>query len=88
PILTTIRYFKDEYLAHVVEHRCPAGVCRDLITYSIDPDICNGCGACARACPQGCISGQKKKPHTIDASVCIRCGMCMDECPVGAVMVA
>ena len=87
PILTTIRYFKDEYLTHVVDHKCPAGVCKDLITYSIDPEICNGCRACARACPQGCISGEKKKPHTIDASACIRCGMCMDECPVGAVMV-
>uniref|UniRef100_A0A7C5ALW6 NADH-quinone oxidoreductase subunit NuoF n=1 Tax=Desulfobacca acetoxidans TaxID=60893 RepID=A0A7C5ALW6_9BACT len=88
PILTTIQYFKDEYLAHVVDHKCPAGVCRDLITYSINPELCNGCGLCARTCPQGCISGEKKKPHTIDASACIRCGMCMDECPVGAVLVA
>jgi NADH:ubiquinone oxidoreductase subunit F (NADH-binding)/NAD-dependent dihydropyrimidine dehydrogenase PreA subunit len=88
PVLTTIKYFKDEYLAHVADHRCPAGVCKDLITYSIDPEICNGCRICARSCPQGCISGEKKKPHTIDPTACIHCGMCMDECPVGAVMVA
>jgi len=88
PILTTVKYFKDEYLAHVVEHKCPGGVCRDLITYSIDPEICNGCGLCIRNCPQECISGEKKKPHTIDISVCIRCGQCMDVCPVDAVMVA
>ncbi len=88
PILTTVKYFKDEYLAHVVEHKCPGGVCRDLITYSIDPDICNGCGLCVRSCPQECISGEKKKLHTIDAGACIRCGQCMDVCPVDAVMVA
>jgi NADP-reducing hydrogenase subunit HndC len=88
PILTTVKYFKDEYLAHVVEHKCPGGVCRDLITYSIDPEICNGCGLCLRNCPQECISGEKKKPHSIDISVCIRCGQCMDVCPVDAVMVA
>jgi NADH-quinone oxidoreductase subunit F len=88
PVLTTVKYFRDEYLAHVVDHRCPGGVCKDLITYSIDPEICNGCRVCARTCPQGCISGEKKKPHTIDATACIRCGMCMDECPVGAVTVA
>jgi NADH-quinone oxidoreductase subunit F len=87
PILTTIKYFKDEYLAHVLEHRCPAGVCKDLITYYIDAQLCNGCRVCARTCPQGCISGEKKQPHTINASDCIRCGMCMDECPVDAVMV-
>jgi len=88
PILTTVKYFEDEYLAHVVEHKCPGGVCRDLITYSIDPEICNGCGLCIRNCPQECISGEKKKSHTIDASACIRCGQCMDVCPVDAVMVA
>jgi len=88
PVLTTLKYFKDEYLAHVVDQRCPAGVCKDLITYSINPELCNGCRVCARSCPQGCISGEKKKPHTIDPTACIRCGMCMDECPVGAVMVA
>jgi len=88
PILTTVKYFKDEYLAHVVEHKCPSGVCRDLITYSINPELCNGCGLCVRNCPQECVSGEKKKPHTIDAGACIRCGQCMDVCPVDAVMVA
>jgi NADH:ubiquinone oxidoreductase subunit F (NADH-binding)/(2Fe-2S) ferredoxin/Pyruvate/2-oxoacid:ferredoxin oxidoreductase delta subunit len=88
PILTTLKYFKDEYLAHVVEHKCPGGVCRDLITYSINQETCNGCGLCVRNCPEECISGEKKKPHTIDTSVCIRCGQCMDVCPVDSVMVA
>jgi NADP-reducing hydrogenase subunit HndC len=88
PIISTIKYFKDEYLAHVVEHRCPAGVCRDLITYSIDPEICNGCGLCVPDCPENCIGGEEGKPHTIDTSVCSRCGQCMDVCQVHAVLVA
>ncbi|MFW6127025.1 MAG: 4Fe-4S binding protein, partial [Thermodesulfobacteriota bacterium] len=66
---------------------CPAGVCKDLITYFIDPELCNGCGVCKRVCPQACISGEKKQPHTIDSSLCIRCGMCFYECPVDAVLV-
>jgi NADP-reducing hydrogenase subunit HndC len=87
PVLTSIRYFRDEYLAHIVDHRCPAGVCRALITYRIDPEICNGCTLCAQTCPQVCISGEEKKPHTIDQDACIRCGACMDVCPVDAVVV-
>lgn len=87
PILTTIRYFRDEYEAHIAEHRCPAGICRDLITYFIEPELCNGCGVCKRVCPQQCITGEKKKLHTIDSGLCIRCGMCYDECPVDAVIV-
>jgi NAD-dependent dihydropyrimidine dehydrogenase PreA subunit len=87
PVLTSIRYFKDEYLAHIVDHKCPAGVCRDLITYHIDPKACNGCRLCANNCPQACISGKKKKSHTIDSSHCSRCGACLDVCPVGAVLV-
>lgn len=87
PCLTTIRFFKDEYLAHVNEQRCPAGVCKDLITYRIDPDSCTGCRSCARQCPQGCITGDKKKPHAIDSEQCIRCGICMETCKFGAVMV-
>jgi NADP-reducing hydrogenase subunit HndC len=88
PVLTSIKYFRDEYLAHIIEHKCPAGVCRDLITYSIDPETCNGCGLCAKTCPQVCITGKKKKPHAIDQNACIRCGACQDVCPVDAVQVA
>jgi len=88
PVLTSIRYFKDEYLAHIVDHKCPAGVCRDLITYRIDPGVCNGCGLCAADCPGACISGKKKKAHVIDAGACIRCGACQAVCPVDAVRVA
>jgi NADH-quinone oxidoreductase subunit F len=87
PVLTTLKYFQDEYAAHIEQKRCPAGVCKALITYSIDPDKCNGCMACARRCPQQCISGEKKEPHTIDASRCIKCGMCLDGCKFGAVVV-
>jgi NADH:ubiquinone oxidoreductase subunit F (NADH-binding)/(2Fe-2S) ferredoxin len=88
PVLTSIKYFKDEYLAHIVNHHCPAGVCRDLITYSIDPGVCNGCGLCAADCPGACISGKKKKAHAINPAACIRCGACQAVCPVDAVRVA
>jgi len=87
PVLTSIRYFRDEYLAHIVDHKCPAGVCRDLIAYRIAAEICNGCTLCAQNCPQACIAGEDQKPHTIDQTACIRCGACMDICPVDAVVV-
>ncbi len=87
PVLTTLRYFAEEYEAHIREGKCPAGVCKDLITYRIDPDVCTGCGACARSCPQQCITGEKKEPHSIDETQCIRCGMCMESCKFGAVVV-
>ncbi|MBW2038515.1 MAG: 4Fe-4S binding protein [Deltaproteobacteria bacterium] len=87
PVLSTIRYFRDEYEAHIRDKRCPAGVCRDLITYTIDTEACNGCGKCRRACPVEAISGEKKEPHEIDQDICIKCGTCMEVCPVDAVRV-
>jgi NADP-reducing hydrogenase subunit HndC len=87
PVLTSIRYFRDEYLAHIVDHHCPAGVCRDLITYRNAPKVCNGCALCVPTCPPDCITGGKDQPHTIDQDACIRCGACMDVCPVNAVVV-
>jgi NADP-reducing hydrogenase subunit HndC len=88
PVLTTLRYFRDEYVAHINEQRCPAGVCKDLITFTIDAEACTGCMTCARACPQGAITGKKKKPHVIDESMCIRCGVCLESCKFGAVLVS
>ncbi|MGN0557783.1 MAG: NADH-ubiquinone oxidoreductase-F iron-sulfur binding region domain-containing protein, partial [Acutalibacteraceae bacterium] len=85
PVLSTLRYFRDEYIAHVTEKRCPAGVCKKLLSYSIDADKCKGCTACARQCPVGAISGSVKTPHVIDQSKCIKCGACMAKCKFGAI---
>ena len=85
PVLTTLRYFRPEYEEHIKQKRCQAGVCRALITYWIDPKKCTGCGACAKKCPEGAISGRKKEPHTIDVKKCIRCGVCQTTCKFGAV---
>ena len=87
PVLSTIRYFREEYEAHIKEKRCPAGVCKALITYEINPDACTGCGACKRNCPVDAISGEKKEPHTIDQSKCIKCGTCKDVCKFDAITV-
>ena len=87
PVLTTLRYFKDEYIAHIVDKRCPAGVCKALIKYSIDPEKCTGCELCKKRCPQEAISGEKKGPHEIDQSKCIKCGICEDSCKFDAVEV-
>ncbi len=87
PVLTTIRYFRDEFEAHINEKKCPAGECRALITYSIDKDKCRGCSACARKCPAKAISGELKKPYSIDTSLCVKCGNCKTVCRFGAVKV-
>jgi NADH-quinone oxidoreductase subunit F len=87
PVLTTLRYFKEEYEAHIIEKRCPAKKCRALITYSITTDKCIGCGLCARYCSSKAISGEKKKPHLIDNSKCVRCGTCINTCRIGAITV-
>jgi NADH:ubiquinone oxidoreductase subunit F (NADH-binding)/(2Fe-2S) ferredoxin/ferredoxin len=87
PVLSTIRYFRDEYEAHIKEKRCPAGVCKALITYSIDEENCTGCGACKTVCPVDAITGKKKELHTIDPDKCIRCGACMAACKFDAVIV-
>ena len=85
PVLSTIRYFRDEYEAHINDKRCPAGVCRDLITYSILVDKCTGCTACARKCPAEAITGEKKTAHQVDQSKCVKCGICLDTCRFEAV---
>lgn len=86
PVLSTLRYFKDEYIAHVKDKRCPAGVCQDLLTYKIIDLRCKGCTACARGCPVGAISGTVKQPHSIDTTKCIKCGACMAKCKFGAII--
>lgn len=86
PVLSTLRYFKNEYIAHVQDKKCPAGVCQDLLTYKIIDLRCKGCTACARGCPVGAISGTVKQPHTIDTAKCIKCGACMTKCKFGAII--
>lgn len=86
PVLSTLNYFLDEYEAHIKEKKCPAGVCKSLITYSIDSENCTGCGACLRVCPQEAISGKKKNPHQILLSKCIKCGACFEVCKFDAIV--
>jgi len=86
PVLSTMRYFPEEYEAHVLEKKCPAGVCTDLLSYHIDPDKCIGCTLCDRNCPVHCISGERGKAHTIDQSKCIKCGLCISKCQFGAIV--
>ncbi len=86
PVLSTIRYFEDEYRAHILEHKCPAGACRELITFEIDPEACTGCMKCLKSCPVGAVTGEKKEPHSIDQSRCEKCGICLEVCKYDAVI--
>ncbi|WP_414151272.1 NADH-quinone oxidoreductase subunit NuoF [Acetobacterium carbinolicum] len=85
PVLSTIHYFRDEYEAHINDKKCPAGVCKHLLDYTIDPLTCKGCGICAKKCPAEAITGEKKKPYTIDTSKCIKCNACIEACPFGSI---
>jgi len=85
PVLSTLKFFRDEYVAHIVDKKCPAGVCKALLTYTINADKCKGCTLCSRVCPAGAISGTVKNPHVIDPAKCLKCGACMEKCKFGAI---
>jgi ferredoxin len=87
PVLSTLRYFRDEYLAHIEQHKCPAGICRELTTFYIDAEACTGCGLCKKQCSVDAIQGEKKEAHVIDESRCIRCGECFRHCAFDAVKI-
>ena len=85
PVLSTMKYFRDEYIAHVRDKKCPAGVCKSMMRYVIQADLCKSCGICAKNCPVNAISGEKKVPYVIDQEKCIKCGVCMEKCPFKAI---
>ena len=86
PVLSTMKYFKDEYIAHVRDKKCPAGVCISMLRYIIEKETCKRCGICAKNCPVGAISGSKEEPYVIDQDKCIKCGVCMSKCPFKSIM--
>ena len=86
PVLSTLKYFRDEYVAHIVEKRCPAGVCKELLTIQILPEKCRGCTLRAKNCPTGAITGKVKEPHVIDTEKCVKCGVCIEKCRFGAIV--
>ncbi len=85
PVLSTLRYFRGEYVAHIAHKTCPAGACANLTAYEIIPDQCKGCGICTKVCPVAAITGEKKTPHEIDPEICSKCGLCYEKCPVDAI---
>lgn len=86
PVLATLRYFREEYMAHIFDKKCPAGVCSSMLEYKINPENCKGCGACARICPARAITGEKRGPHKIDVTACIKCGSCLEKCKFNAIV--
>ena len=88
PVLSAIRYFRDEYREHIEDKRCRAGVCKGLIRFTVDEEKCTGCGVCLKICPQNAISGKKKEVHSIDQELCIKCGLCRDSCKFEAIIVS
>ena len=87
PVLTTIKYFREEYESHIIDKKCPAGVCKNLFVYGIDENACTGCGLCAKKCPQDAITGDKKEPHILEQDKCIKCGICYDACKFNAIVI-
>ena len=85
PVLSTLKYFRDEYKAHIEDQKCPAGECKALAEIKINPELCKGCGICKRQCPVNAITGEVKTPHVINKDVCIKCGACVDKCPFKAI---